>query len=73
MRETRSKPIPFTHPLHPLTHSPSCLVRLRYVGAFDLIHNKVDDGMLTRAHKLLAPIMLRRLKSQVENRLPPKV
>ena len=29
--------------------------------------------MLTRAHKLLAPIMLRRLKSQVEDRLPPKV
>ena len=42
-------------------------------NAFDLTHGKVDDNALTRAHRLLKPLMIRRLKADVEGRLPPKV
>ncbi len=33
----------------------------------------VDDERLTAAHYLLRPFMLRRLKEEVEQKLPPKV
>jgi len=41
--------------------------------AFDLTTNKVDNDKLSQAHALLKVMMLRRLKSQVEQKLPPKI
>ena len=40
---------------------------------FNLSHGKVDAEMLTKAHHLLRPLMLRRIKSEVEKKLPPKL
>jgi SWI/SNF-related matrix-associated actin-dependent regulator of chromatin subfamily A member 5 len=45
----------------------------RFDDAFDLTHGKVNDSDLKAAHKLLQPLMLRRLKAEVEGRLPPKL
>lgn len=41
--------------------------------AFDLTLNKVDNTKLLQAHDLLKVMMLRRLKSKVEQKLPPKI
>ena len=45
--------------------------------AFDLSSgangHRVDDAALLKAHRLLQPLMLRRLKAEVEGRLPPKL
>lgn len=40
---------------------------------FDLTHHKVDPAMLEKAHHLLKPFMLRRLKADVEKGLPPRI
>jgi SWI/SNF-related matrix-associated actin-dependent regulator of chromatin subfamily A member 5 len=42
-------------------------------GAFDPQRHRVDDARLAQAHYLLRPLCLRRLKEEVEQRLPPKV
>ena len=42
-------------------------------GAFDPQRHKVDDSRLAQAHYLLRPLCLRRLKEEVEQRLPAKV
>ncbi|KAL6759340.1 P-loop containing nucleoside triphosphate hydrolase protein [Haematococcus lacustris] len=41
--------------------------------AFNLTQNVVDTGTLEAAHYLLRPFMLRRVKDEVECKLPPKV
>lgn len=42
--------------------------------AFDLNRGgKVNSDMLVLAHRLLQPLMLRRLKAEVEGKLPPKL
>jgi hypothetical protein len=41
-------------------------------NAFNLSRNTVDDGMLAKAHYLLRPFMLRRIKADVEKTVPPK-
>lgn len=41
--------------------------------AFDLVTNRIDNTKLNQAHALLKVMMLRRLKSQVEQKLPPKI
>ncbi|MEW5298327.1 MAG: hypothetical protein WDW36_001466 [Sanguina aurantia] len=42
-------------------------------NAFDLKACRVDDGKLEAAHFLLRPFLLRRIKDEVDVRLPPKV
>ena len=44
-------------------------------SCFELIGSeaKVDHGMLDKAHYLLRAFMLRRVKSEVENKMPPKL
>jgi SWI/SNF-related matrix-associated actin-dependent regulator of chromatin subfamily A member 5 len=44
----------------------------KFDDCFDLAHSKVDKEMLDRAHYLLRPFILRRLKREVEGKLPPK-
>eukprot|EP00775_Hariotina_reticulata_P009453 gene9453-9619_t len=44
-----------------------------FEAAFNLTKGQVDQGALTAAHYLLRPFCLRRLKSEVEMKLPPKV
>ena len=41
-------------------------------SAFNLAASKVDDDMLTKAHYMLRPFVLRRIKADVEKTLPPK-
>mmetsp|Transcript_23315 Transcript_23315/g.44503 ORF Transcript_23315/g.44503 Transcript_23315/m.44503 type:complete len:1563 (+) Transcript_23315:317-5005(+) len=41
--------------------------------AFNLTKSSVDKDMLNAAHHLLQPFMLRRIKSEVEVSMPPKV
>jgi len=44
-------------------------------GAFDLNNgaDQIDRALLANAHYLMKPFVLRRLKSEVETKLPPKV
>jgi SWI/SNF-related matrix-associated actin-dependent regulator of chromatin subfamily A member 5 len=44
----------------------------KFDECFDLGNGKVDCEMLSKAHYMLRPFMLRRVKSEVENKLPPK-
>ena len=44
-----------------------------FEDAFDLAAGKVDDAKLAQAHYLLRPFCLRRLKEEVEQKLPPKL
>eukprot|EP00808_Paulinella_micropora_P030077 g69080.t1 len=39
---------------------------------FNLTKSQIDDDMLSRAHVLMQPLMLRRIKTEVETKLPPK-
>lgn len=41
-------------------------------SAFDLRNGVVDDEMLDKAHHMMRPFMLRRVKAEVELSLPPK-
>ncbi|GIL63033.1 hypothetical protein Vafri_17166 [Volvox africanus] len=45
----------------------------KFDEAFDLSKSKVDQKHLEAAHYLLRPFMLRRLKEEVDVRLPPKL
>ncbi|GIL69867.1 hypothetical protein Vretifemale_646 [Volvox reticuliferus] len=45
----------------------------KFDKAFNLSKNKVDQKHLEAAHYLLRPFMLRRLKEEVDVRLPPKL
>ncbi|GAX78544.1 hypothetical protein CEUSTIGMA_g5984.t1 [Chlamydomonas eustigma] len=42
-------------------------------SAFNLVKNTVDDSKLAQAHYLLRPFMLRRVKDEIEVRLPPRM
>ena len=42
-------------------------------SAFNLVKNTVDDSRLSQAHYLLRPFMLRRVKDEVEVKLPPRM
>jgi SWI/SNF-related matrix-associated actin-dependent regulator of chromatin subfamily A member 5 len=47
-----------------------------FESAFDLNQgkgNKIDRALLDKAHYMLRPFILRRLKSEVEQKLPPKL
>lgn len=44
----------------------------RFDTSFNLTTNTVDDSMLSKAHYMLRPFMLRRIKSDVETTVPPK-
>uniref|UniRef100_A0A7S1BKC7 Uncharacterized protein n=1 Tax=Corethron hystrix TaxID=216773 RepID=A0A7S1BKC7_9STRA len=44
-----------------------------FAAAFDLVHNIVDREKLEEAHHVLNLFMLRRLKTEVEKLLPPRV
>ena len=45
---------------------------LPFDRCFDLQRGHVDNDRLTMAHQLLKPIMLRRIKTDIEEKLPPK-
>ncbi|KAG1680939.1 hypothetical protein FOA52_009898 [Chlamydomonas sp. UWO 241] len=42
-------------------------------SAFNLTKNSIDDNRLAQAHYLLRPFMLRRIKDEVECKLPPRM
>jgi len=44
-----------------------------FATAFDLTTNQVDHSKLEQAHRLLQVFMLRRLKTEVEKRMPKKI
>eukprot|EP01048_Picozoa_sp_COSAG05_P011864 COSAG05_NODE_1147_length_5730_cov_3.054520_13_plen_95_part_00 len=41
-------------------------------SAFNLTKSEVDDDMLAKAHYMLRPFILRRIKADVEKTVPPK-
>ena len=45
----------------------------KFDQGFDLSTKEVDSDLLEKTHYMLRPFMLRRLKSEVEKKLPPKL
>jgi SWI/SNF-related matrix-associated actin-dependent regulator of chromatin subfamily A member 5 len=44
-----------------------------HCSCFDLVSKTVNKTMLSKAHYMLRPFMLRRLKADVEKGLPPRI